>query len=364
MSAGALAATAQALVSAGKGLLAMDESTPTCDRRLAAVGIAQTVDARRAWRELLVTTSGLGDCISGAILHDETIRQQDRHGVLMVERLVDAGIMPGIKVDLGAKPLALHPGERVTEGLDGLRTRLGDYALLGARFAKWRGVIALARNLPSLACIKANAQALARYAALCQEAGLVPIVEPEVLMTGNHTLELCRTVTGDVLAVLFDELAAQDVALDGLILKPNMVLPGLDSPEQASLDRVAVATIACLLQNVPAEVAGIAFLSGGQSAEQASARLNALNLQARSADRPLPWPLVFSFARAIQLPALELWRGDDAYRDEAQEALHHRALCNQAALRGEYDAALDRQAWVGAVHARPTGMMTAGMSSL
>ncbi len=364
MSARALAATAQSLVSAGKGLLAMDESTPTCDKRFAAVGIAQTVDARRAWRELLVSTSGLGDCVSGAILHDDTIRQQDRHGVLMVERLVSAGIIPGIKVDRGAKPLALHPGERVTEGLDGLRARLGDYALLGARFAKWRGVIALAHGLPSLACIKANAQALVRYAALCQEAGLVPIVEPEVLMTGNHALERCRTVTGDVLAVLFDELAAQDVALDGLILKPNMVLAGLDCREQASPDRVAIATVACLLQNVPAEVAGIAFLSGGQSAELASARLNAINVQARSTDRQMPWPLVFSFARAIQQPALEIWRGDDANRDEAQEALHHRARCNQAALRGEYDAATDGQTCVRTVFARPTGMMTAGVSSL
>ncbi|NPD66769.1 fructose-bisphosphate aldolase class I (plasmid) [Lichenicola cladoniae] len=363
MSRRGLTATAHALVAEGRGLLAMDESTPTCNKRFAVVDIPQTVDARRAYRELLVTTPGLGDCISGAILYDETIRQQDSHGVLMVERLVAAGIIPGIKVDLGAKPLALHPGETVTEGLDGLRDRLKDYALLGARFAKWRGVIGIGQGFPSLACIKANAQALARYAALCQEAGLVPIVEPEVLMTGNHTLERCQIVTGDVLAAVFDELATQGVALDGLILKPNMVLPGLTSTVQVSADAVATATIACLLQHVPAEVAGIAFLSGGQSGELASARLNAMNIQAGYPRRDLPWPLVFSFARAIQQPALEIWRGDDANRHDAQEALQHRALCNQAALRGDYDALMEWQVGLNGVPVGPTSTMTAGLSS-
>ena len=356
--------TAQALVSAGKGLLAMDESTPTCNKRFAAAGIPQTVDARRTYRELLVTTPCLGDCISGAILYDETIRQQDRRGVLMVERLVAAGIIPGIKVDLGTKELALHPGETITEGLDGLRDRLRDYALLGARFAKWRGVIRLGQDLPSLACIKANAQALARYAVLCQEAGLVPIVEPEVLMAGNHTLERCRTVTGNVLATVFDELRTQGAALEGLILKPNMVLAGLGSPEQASMDRVSSATIECLLQNVPAEVAGIAFLSGGQSAELASARLNAMNIQARHTDQGLPWPLVFSFARAIQQPALEIWRGEEANYQEAQEALHHRAMCNRAALRGEYDPSMELHGATGPMPSRPTPIEAYGQSSL
>ena len=284
--------------------------------------------------------------------------------MLMVDRLVAAGIIPGIKVDLGAKPLALHPGETVTEGLDGLRDRLKEYALLGARFAKWRGVIGIGQGFPSLACIKANAQALAQYAALCQEAGLVPIVEPEVLMTGNHTVDRCRAVTGDVLAAVFDELATQGVALDGLILKPNMVLPGLTSLVQLSADPVATATIACLLQHVPEEVAGIAFLSGGQSPELASARLNAMNIQARSPRRHLPWPLVFSFARAIQQPALEMWRGENANRHDAQEALQHRALCNQAALRGDYDASMERLVGLNGVPARPTSTMTAGLSSL
>ncbi|WP_419728865.1 class I fructose-bisphosphate aldolase [Lichenicola sp.] len=359
-----LAATAHALVAEGKGLLAMDESTPTCNKRFAAAGIPQTVDARRAYRELLVTTPGLGDCISGAILYDETIRQQDSHGVLMVERLVAAGIMPGIKVDTGAKPLALHPGETVTEGLDGLRDRLADYALLGARFAKWRGVIALGQGLPSMACIRANAQALARYAALCQEADIVPIVEPEVLMTGNHTLARCQAATADVLAAVFDELATQGVALDGLILKPNMVLDGLDCPEQASLESVATATIACLLEHVPAGVAGIAFLSGGQSAELASARLNAMNIQAQYAWQQLPWPLVFSFARAIQQPALDLWHGDASNRQEAQEALLHRALCNHAALRGQYDASMEDHVVPDALPFRPARLAAPGHPGL
>ena len=356
--------TARALVSAGKGLLAMDESTPTCNKRFAAQGIPQTLDARRAYRELLVTTPGLGDCISGAILYDETIRQQDRHGVLMVERLVAAGIIPGIKVDLGAKALALHPGETITEGLDGLRDRLRDYALLGARFAKWRAVIGLGDGLPSRACVEANAQALARYAALCQEVGLVPIVEPEVLMAGSHTLDRCRDVTGEVLTAVFDALHLQGVTLDGLILKPNMILPGLDNPEQASVEQVAIATIDCLTQTVPAAVAGIAFLSGGQSAELATVRLNAMNVRARNLERPAPWPLVFSFARAIQQPALEIWHGRDANRQDAQDALRHRAMCNHAALRGGYDRSMEFPAMGSPIHDRQRVAGTVGLSSL
>ena len=339
MSQAALAATAQALVGGGKGLLAIDESNPTCNRRFAALGIPQTVEMRRTWRELLVTAPGLGDSISGAILYDETIRQCDHRGRRLIDRLIDAGIIPGIKVDIGAKPLALHVGEKVTEGLDGLRDRLANYAGMGARFAKWRAVIGLDGDHPSVACIRANMQALARYAALCQEAGMVPIVEPEVLMTGSHPLERSRLVTGDVLTVLFEELHVQGVLLDGVVLKPNMVLPGLDCPIQAPVEMVAAATIDCLLKAVPPTVAGVAFLSGGQSAELATARLNAMNsvVQRDAA----PWPLVFSFARAIQQPALDIWRGKDENVTEAQRALLHRARCNHVALNGAYDAAME-----------------------
>ena len=337
----ALLATAHALVGAGRGLLAIDESTSTCNKRFAALGIAQTEEARRAYRELLVTAPGLGTHVSGAILYDETIRQKDRHGTPFVNRLVAAGVIPGIKVDVGAKDLALHPGEKVTEGLDGLRARLQDYAQMGARFAKWRAVIAIGNVLPSTACIGVNAHALARYAALCQETGLVPIVEPEVLMTGRHTLQRCGEVTHAVLRAVFDALDAQGVALEAMILKPNMVLPGLDCPEQVSLDAVASATLACLQRAVPAAVAGIAFLSGGQSAQLASARLNAMNIgHGASADRS-PWPLVFSFGRALQQPALQIWRGQDANVVAAQRALIHRATCNGAALHGSYAPSME-----------------------
>ena len=331
--------TAQALVGQGRGLLAMDESTGTCDKRLAAHGIPQTEAARRAWRELIIATPGLEDCISGAILYDETIRQRDRHGTLFVERLAGRGIMPGIKVDLGAKDLALHPGETVTEGLDGLRGRLREYAAMGARFAKWRAVIGLDAGHPSRGCIAANAQALAQYAALCQEAGLVPIVEPEVLMTGDNPMQRCKDVTGDVLVAVFQALRTQGVALEGMVLKPNMVLPGLECPQQDGIEDVAEATVRCLLQTVPAAVAGIAFLSGGQAGELATARLNAMN--ARGVESP--WPLTFSFARAIQQPALGIWRGQDANVAAAQDALKHRADCNRAALRGEYNAAMEHR---------------------
>jgi fructose-bisphosphate aldolase class I len=332
----ALLATAQALVGAGRGLLAMDESTSTCNKRFAALGIAQTEENRRAYRELLVTAPGLGSHVSGAILYDETIRQSDRHGTPFVERLVAAGVIPGIKVDVGAKDLALHPGEKVTEGLDGLRPRLQDYAQMGARFAKWRAVIGIGDGLPSTACIGVSAHALGRYAAMCQEAGLVPIVEPEVLMTGRHTIQRCREVTHAVLRAVFDALDEQDVTLEAMILKPNMVLPGLDCPEQAGPDAVASATLACLQRAVPAAVAGVAFLSGGQSAELASARLNAMNICYGSSSDRSPWPLVFSFGRALQQPALQIWRGQAANVIAAQRALIHRATCNGAALHGSY----------------------------
>jgi fructose-bisphosphate aldolase class I len=331
--------TAQALVADDKGLLAMDESTPTCDKRFASLGIPQTVEARRAYRELIVTTPGLGEFISGAILFDETIRQQKSDGTPFVKVLIDAGIIPGIKVDAGAKELAAHPGEKVTEGLDGLRGRLAEYVRLGARFAKWRAVITIGDGIPSWGCIHANAHALARYAALCQEAGLVPVVEPEVLMDGEHTMEHCCEVTDKVLRTVFSELFAQRVMLEGIILKSNMVLPGSACPKQEAEEKVADATVNCLLRAVPAAVPAIAFLSGGQSAALASARLNAMNARYKSR---LPWALAFSFARAIQQPALELWKGQEANVLAAQKALVHRARCNQAARRGEYSPAMEQ----------------------
>jgi fructose-bisphosphate aldolase, class I len=330
--------TASKLVADDKGLLAMDESTPTCNKRFAKLGIPQTVEARRDYREMIVTTAGLGECISGAILYDETIRQQKKDGIPFLKVLTNAGIIPGIKVDTGAKDMAGHPREKITEGLDGLRERLKEYFEMGARFAKWRAVIAIGENIPSRSCIESNAHALARYAALCQEARLVPIVEPEVIMDGDHTLERCREVTQEVLRNVFIQLNCQRVLLEGMILKPNMVLPGLTCPKQESVDEVADATVKCLLRTVPAAVPGIAFLSGGQSAELASSRLNAMNVRFKSR---LPWALAFSFARAIQQPALEIWKGEGANVEAAQKALLHRAKCNRAARRGEYTGAME-----------------------
>src|SRR5271157_4863585 len=338
MNAQELIDTARTLVAGDKGLLAMDESTPTCNKRFQKLGIPQTEEARRSYREMILTTPGLGECISGAILYDETIRQQRKDGTPFVKIIIDAGIIPGIKVDKGAKDMALHPGDKITEGLDGLRDRLAEYVRMGARFAKWRAVLALGDGIPTRGCIEANAQALARYATLCQEAGLVPVVEPEVLMDGDHTLDRCREVTEEVLRTVFDQLYTQGVMLEGMILKPNMVLPGLACPKQETVDQVAEATVGCLLRAVPAAVPGIAFLSGGQSAELASARLNAMNVRFKSR---LPWALAFSFARAIQQPALEIWQGNEANVSAAQQALVHRARCNRAARRGEYNAAME-----------------------
>jgi len=357
--------TARQLFADHKGLLAMDESDPTCNKRFAKLGIPQTVDARRAYRELIITTPGLGESISGVILYDETIRQQKKDGTPFLKILADVGIIPGIKVDTGAKDLAAHPGEKITEGLDGLRDRLKEYFQMGARFAKWRAVITIGDGLPSRSGLEANAHALARYAALCQEAGLVPIVEPEVLMDGDHTLEICRKVTEEVLRNVFIQLNCQRVLLEGMILKPNMVLPGLTCPphkevkevgvgeqqyqvrlkdrqpdESSDVAEVADATVKCLLRTVPAAVPGIAFLSGGQSAEPASARLNAMNVLFKSR---LPWALAFSFARAIQQPALEIWRGQETNVKAAQQALLHRSRCNRAARRGEYTAAMEKK---------------------
>jgi fructose-bisphosphate aldolase class I len=326
------------LVADDKGLLAMDESISTCNNRFVRLGIAQTVEARRAYRELIVTTPRLGECVSGVILYDETIRQQKRDGTPLVKVITEAGIIPGIKVDTGAKDMAGHPGEKITEGLDGLRARLMEYSQMGAHFAKWRAVIAVGDGIPSWGCIEANAQALARYAALCQEAGLVPVVEPEVLMNGAHTLERCLEVTEEVLRTVFNQLSTQRVMLEGMILKPNMVLAGLTCPKQAAVDEVADTTVRCLLRAVPAAVPGIAFLSGGQSAELASARLNAMNVRFKAR---LPWALAYSFARAIQQPALEIWQGQEAHVVAAQEALYYRAKCNRAARRGEYNVAME-----------------------
>ena len=330
--------TARALVAADKGLLAMDESNPTCNKRFAKLGIPQTVEAQRAYRELIVTTPGLGECIGGVILHDETIRQQKLDGTPFLRILADAGIIPGIKVDAGATDLAAHPGEKITEGLDGLRERLQEYFRMGARFAKWRAVIAIGDDIPSRSGLEANAHVLSRYAALCQEAGIVPIVEPEVLMDGEHTLERCRKVTEEVLRNVFIQLNCQRVLLEGMILKPNMVLPGSACPAPATVDEVASTTVKSLWRTVPAAVPGIAFLSGGQSGELASAHLNAMALRFKSR---LPWALSFSFARAIQQPALEIWRGQESNVKAAQQALLNRARCNRAARRGEYTAAME-----------------------
>jgi fructose-bisphosphate aldolase class I len=332
--------TARALFAHDKGLLAMDESTGTCNKRFEKLGIPQTFEARRAYRELLVTSPGLSESIGGAILCDETIRQQKSDGTPFIKVLIEAGIVPGIKVDAGAKELAGHPSEKVTEGLDGLRDRLHEYFQMGARFAKWRAMIAIGDGLPSWGCIEANAHALARYAALCQQAGLVPVVEPEVIMDGGHTLQQCRVVTDEVLRTVFSELFAQRVALEGMILKPNMVLSGTACASQPTLDEVADATVNCFLRAVPAAVPAIAFLSGGQSAELASAHLNAMNMRFKSR---LPWVLAFSFARAIQQPALEIWKGHEANILAAQQALVHRARCNQAARRGEYSAEMEKR---------------------
>ena len=330
--------TAQALVAGDKGLLAMDESTPTCDKRFAKVGIPQTAVARRDYRELILTTPRLAESISGVILYDETIRQKTKDGASFIKLATDAGMIPGIKVDMGAKALAGHPKERVTEGLDGLRERLSEYAQMGARFAKWRAVLAIGEGLPSRGCIEANAHALARYAGLCQEAGLVPIVEAEVLMDGGHDLDRCRDATEPLLRAVFAQLVAQHVLLEGVILKPNMVLPGLACPEQSSVEEVAQATVRSFLRVVPAAVPGVAFLSGGQSGELASARLNAMNAIFKGR---LPWALAFSFARAIQEPALDIWHGDRRNAAAAQKALGHRARCDQAARRGEYKVEIE-----------------------
>jgi len=337
MGANDLRATALAMVAEGKGILAADESTGTAGKRLEAVNIESTDESRRDYRELLFTTPGLGDYISGAILYDETIRSETSDGRSMVKALEDNGVMPGIKVDTGAKPLANAEGEKVTEGLDGLRDRLAEYAEMGARFTKWRAVIHIEGELPSEYCIAVNAHALARYAALAQEAGLVPIVEPEVEIVGDHTLERCYEVTEKTLREVFAQLALQRVDLEGIILKPNMVITGKEVEKQSTADEVAEATIDCLKKTVPAAVPGICFLSGGQTPEQATAHLDAMTRMG-----PHPWILSFSYARALQDPVLKTWKGEKSNWDAAQEALAHRAKLNSAASEGSYSSDMEQ----------------------
>lgn len=332
-----LAATARALVASRKGILAADESTGTIEKRLSAVGVESTEPTRRAYREMLFSTAGLGNAISGVILYEETLRQKSSAGVPLVALLADQGIIPGIKVDRGAKQLAGFPGEKITEGLDGLRERMTEYAKLGARFAKWRAVIGVGPGLPTRGGLVANAHALARYAALAQEAGLVPIVEPEVLMEGAHDLARTGEVTGDALRHVFAALATHRVALEGTLLKCNFVVAGSDSPTQPDADAVAEATLRCLRRAVPAAVPGVVFLSGGLSEVRATEFLNALNRRGGA-----PWELSFSFGRALQESALKTWSGKTANVGAAQATLQRRARANSAARAGEYTPAMER----------------------
>jgi len=328
----ALPATAHALLAPSKGLLAADESFPTIGKRFDALAIPSNEETRRAYREMLFTAPDLNEFISGVILFDETIRQ-NIGGRSIPETLVGQGIIPGIKVDLGAIELPGFEGEKITQGLDGLRERLVEYRKLGARFTKWRAVIALNAQLPNPACLSANAQALALFASFSQEAGLVPIVEPEVLMDGEHTLERCEQVTGETLTRVFDALAEHRVALDGMLLKTGLVLSGKDCPQPAGIEAVAEATLRCLRRHVPAAVAGIVFLSGGQGDVGATARLNAICQPGGS-----PWPLTFSYGRALQDAAMKTWAGSPANVPAAQAALLHRARCNSLAVLGKYSA--------------------------
>jgi fructose-bisphosphate aldolase class I len=326
-----LETTARALVAQGKGILAADESFGTIEKRFKAINIPSTEGNRRGYRDMLFTTPGLGQFISGVILFDETIRQKTADGTPFTEALRSQGIIPGIKVDKGAKPLANFPGEKITEGLDGLRERFAEYAKLGARFSKWRAVITIGRNIPTRACLEANAHALARYAALSQEAGLVPIVEPEVLRDGDHTIGRCEEVTTLTQRLVFEELFNQRVLFEGMLLKPNMVSPGQDSPQPATAQQVAEATVRCLRRTVPAAVPGIVFLSGGQSAVEATQNLDAISRLG-----PQPWSISFSFGRALQDPSLKAWAGDPAKVAAGQKALFRRARSNGAAQLGQY----------------------------
>jgi len=332
-----LVSVAEAMVAEGKGILAIDESTGTCKKRFDSVGVECTEESRRAYREMLLTTPGLSEHISGIILFDETIRQATADGTAFVKYLENAGILPGIKVDAGAHTLAGFPSEKITEGLDGLRARLAEYSKIGARFAKWRAVITIGSNIPSAACLNANAHALARYAALCQEANLVPIVEPEVLIDGNHSLDDCFDITEATLHAVFNQLYEQNIMLEGAILKASMVISGSENDHRADIDQVATATVQCLLNTVPAALGGIVFLSGGQSDLEATAHLDAMNRMGS-----LPWPLSFSYGRALQAPALKTWGENPAGNTAAaQRMLAHRAKMNGLAVMGRYEEALE-----------------------
>ena len=327
-----LEATASAMVAKGKGVLAIDESAPTIEKRFKTINLPSTEESRRAYRDLLITAPGSAEYISGMILYDETMRQSTSKGVPFPKALMDQGIMPGIKVDKGTKSLSGYDGEVVTEGLDGLRERLAEYRQLGAKFAKWRAVITIGKGIPTSACIRVNTHALARYAALCQEAGIVPMVEPEVLMDADNTIDTCYDVTASTLQALFSELNKQGVAFEHTILKVNMVVSGKLCPVQAGIAEVAEKTVRCLRSTVPAIIPGIVFLSGGQSAELATAHLNAMN----AAHPSLPWPLSFSYGRALQEPCLKAWEGKPENVAKAQEVLLHREKCNSYASLGKY----------------------------
>jgi fructose-bisphosphate aldolase class I len=336
-----LVSIAQAMVSPCKGILAADESTGTIEKRFNDIKVDNTEENRRAYRDMLFTTKDLGKYISGVILFDETLRQKSADGTSFVELLKKQGILPGIKVDAGAKPLAMCPGELITEGLDGLPKRCAEYAKLGAKFAKWRAVITIGKDIPSATCIEENAHALARYAAICQEAGIVPIVEPEVLMDGDHTIDRCEQVTDWTLNALYDALYLDRVMLEGTVLKPSMVISGKDCPQQASVDEVAERTVRVLKRTVPSAVAGIVFLSGGQSDEVATAHLNAMN---RIFKGKLPWPVSFSYGRALQQAPLKAWKGSAQNVAAAQAALVHRSLMNSLACEARYSADAEKQA--------------------
>jgi len=334
-----LSKTAAAMVARGKGVLAADESSGTCEKRFKSIGVECTEESRRTYRGLLFTTSGAEQFVSGVILFDETLRQKTNDGVLFPDYLANKGILPGIKVDKGAMDLALCPGEKVTEGLDGLRPRLAEYFKLGARFAKWRAVITIGPGIPSHACLYANAHALARYAALCQEASIVPMIEPEVLLDGAHTVERAEEVTEAALRATYAAMAAHNVSLEHLILKTSMVVSGKECARQAPVDEVAERTIRVLKRTVPAAQPGIVFLSGGQTDEAATAHLNAM-----AATKGLPWPLTFSYSRALQNPALKAWRGEAKNAVAAQRAFHHRAHMNGLAAQGKWKPELEKQA--------------------
>ena len=333
-----LAKIAQAMVAPGKGILAADESTGTIGKRFDSIKVENTEENRRAYRDMLFCTNGIGDAISGVILYDETLRQKSADGATFVELLNKNGVLPGIKVDAGAKPLAFCPGETVTEGLDNLPKRCAEYVKLGAKFAKWRAVIDIGADIPSSTSIAANAHALARYAAICQEAGLVPIVEPEVLMDGDHTIERCEQVTEWTLNAVYEALYMSRVSLEGSVLKPSMVISGKGCSRQAGVDEVAERSVRILKRTVPAAVAGIVFLSGGQSDELATAHLNAMNKLGNN-----PWPLSFSYGRALQQPSLKAWKGVASNVAAAQAALAHRARMNSLASLGRYASSMESQ---------------------